>query len=480
MLSSIKFKLLKHILKKEFLYLLNTFLMLTALFFILMLLFIGKEIFISYADTKRMLLPTAMIMTKESLTSVYQKLQEHNVSKESVLVAKVKNYKDLSIINEINKKRSIPKNFTLIAFDIKPDIYLQVMCHQKEERVKVLDIALRRHKDWIFKFSKLHNCHKKESVKLITSKGNISMKLLRNGRYAKLLYRDDKKQNHILYPFLIQLEQKLFLPYVAYSKFFQLQNQKLSIEAKEHAKMLNSFFKVIFAKSRKRMLLNSEAYSYLIEYKKIPFNARAVHKDFRDSFVVLDEIPLDLKNEKIHLYDKLMLINLSSLSDIEYDATLLFLRDLSIKPSWFQDSIVVSKQEFRIIKEGISQKVTIAIYIVVFGLIIFMIMILKRFALRNLRRYREIFINFLFYAHEIRAITLIMSMLLLFAFLSALGLISLLIAKIDAIFYIYYIDLIPLDAYYILYMLVIVLFGIGVSYYFESRLLDKLIKKESV
>jgi len=132
------------------------------------------------------------------------------------------------------------------------------------------------------------------------------MELKSRKAYGKLIYKADANSDKIFYPFLIDLEEKFFVKYFAYSKFFLLQDSERTKEAQEHAKMLSSLFRLIFAKQRERVIVNHETYSFLTEYKKISFRVKPLHGDYKKSITVLDEMALNIVNDKVAFYDYLL------------------------------------------------------------------------------------------------------------------------------------------------------------------------------
>jgi len=144
----------------------------------------SKEIFIHYSDSNSMLLPKSMIVVEDDLNVVYETLKKNNIPKESLLFAQVKNYEELSIFSNINGQKSLPKSFTLLSFDIQTDKKITIECNNQREDVKILDIALKRHKDWVFKTEKLSFCKAIENVTLILENTKIKMSLKRNETYA--------------------------------------------------------------------------------------------------------------------------------------------------------------------------------------------------------------------------------------------------------------------------------------------------------
>jgi len=143
--------LLRRVLKNEILYLLNSMVMFITLFFTLFVLFMSKTIFTYYSDMDSMLLPDSMVITDDNLSLVYETLKKHGISKEGLLFLVVKNYEDLAIYSNINREKTLPKNFTLLSFDMQTDAKITIECNGEREDVKILDIILKRQRDWIFK-----------------------------------------------------------------------------------------------------------------------------------------------------------------------------------------------------------------------------------------------------------------------------------------------------------------------------------------
>jgi hypothetical protein len=436
----------------------------------------SKEIFIHYSDSNSMLLPKSMIVVEDDLNVVYETLKKNNISKESLLFAQVKNYEELSIFSNINGQKSLPKSFTLLSFDIQTDKKITIECNNQREDVKILDIALKRHKDWVFKAEKLSFCKAKENVTLILENTKIKMSLKRNETYAKLIYKADTATDRLFYPFLIDLEEELFINYFAYSKFFISQKSKLSKETQEHAKMLNSLFKLIFAKHRQRGLLNHEAYTFLTEYKKIPFSITPLHSDYKRALTVLDELALNITNDKVLFHKNLLLANLSSLKDIKYDKTVIFSKDTKIDESIFQNATKIYRDEFQTVKQSASLKINMTIYATLYILFILMLALIKSFISRNYKLYKSTFDILVFHGFNFKIATLILTFMLLLSFVLAYIISTLLLHEVNAIFNLYYVDLIRLNFEYI-YIVGFFAMGIVASYLYELKALSNIINK---
>jgi len=436
----------------------------------------SKEIFIHYSDSNSMLLPKSMIVVQDDLSAVYKTLKKNNISKESLLFAQVKNYENLSIFSNINGQKSLPKNFTLLSFDIQADKKITIECNNQREDVKILDIALKRHKDWVFKVKKLSFCKAKEDVTLITPNSEIKMRLKRNETYAKLIYKANETTDKLFYPFLIDLEEELFINYFAYSKFFVSQKSKLSKETQEHAKMLNSLFKLTFAKQRQRFLLNHEAYTFLTEYKKIPFSITPLNSDYKRVLTILDELALNITNDRVLFHENLLLANLSSIKDIKYDKTLIFCRDTELDTSIFENATKIYREEFQTVKQSASLKINMTIYMTLYILFILMLALIKSFISRNYKLYKSTFDILVFHGFHFKIATLILTIMLLLSFVLAYIISTLLLHEVNTIFNLYYVDLIRLNFEYV-YIVIFFAMGIVASYMYELKALRDIINK---
>lgn len=474
--NSLRSHLFLRILKNETSYLLSSLVMFTSLFFILFILFMSKEIFIHYSDSNSMLLPKSIIVVDEDINSVNQILQKNNISKKTLLLGEIKNYEDLAIFSNINGAKSLPKAFTLLSFEIQQNAKILLECKQKQEEVSILDITLKRHKDWVFKVQRLSHCEVKERVTLITKDARIPLVLKKNKSYAKLIYKANIDTDKIFYPFLISLEEKLFMNYFAYSKYFVSQNSKLSKETQEHAKMLNSLFKIIFAKSRQRALLNHEAYTFLTEYKKIPFSITPLNHDYTKSLIVLDELALNINNDKVPFYENLIVTNLSSLQKIDYDKTLIFCQDTIVNPKLFTNSIKILRDDFDTVKQSASVKINTSIYIILSILFILMLALLNSFISRNYKLYKETFSILIFHGFHFKIATFILSILLLTTLIVSYLISTILLNQVNNIFDLYYVDLIRLNFEYN-YILGFFILSIVASYLYETKAQNDIINK---
>lgn len=450
--------------------------MFTSLFFILFILFMSKEIFIHYSDSNSMLLPKSILVVDDNLSEIHTILKAQNISQDDVTLAKVKNYKNLSIFCNINGQKSLPKDFTLLSFDIPSDKKIIIECDNKREEVKILDIALKRHKDWVFKTEKLSYCKAKENVLLVMPNTTLKMVLKRNKTYAKLLYKSDKSNDKLLYPYLIHLEESLFVNYFAYSKFFVSQDSKLTKEAQEHAKMLNSLFKIIFAKKRQRILLNHESYSFLTEYKKIPFNMTPLNKEYKKSLTALDELALNITNTKRPFYDYLLLTNLSALPNVHYDKSLIFCKKQTIEKTLFSNAIEIRREDFNTVKQSASMKINTTIYTTLFVLFILMLALINSFISRNYKLYKATFSILIFHGFHFKIVTLLLATLLSVTLLLAYFISTILLNEVNSIFNLYYVDLIRLHFEYN-YIFGFFILSIVVSYIYESKAQQRIINK---
>lgn len=474
--KSLRSHLLLRVLKNEISYLTSALIMFTALFFILFALFTNKEIFIHYSDSNSMLLPKSIIVVDDTLENVNKTLQKNNISKKNLLLAESKNYKDLSIYININGEKSLPKNFTLLSFEINKKAKLTFECHGERAEVNILDIVLKHQKDWIFKTQKLSHCKRKEEIYLIVQDSKIKMKLKKNKTYAKLEYTADINSDKLLYPYLINLEESLFLNYFAYSKFFIAKSTTLSKETQEHAKMLNSLFKIIFAKARKRVLLNHESYSFLTEYKKIPFTIKALHSDFHSATTVLDELALNITNEKTLFYKQLLIANSALLKGVTYDKVLIFSKDDTIDEQIFTNAIKIDRSDFDTVKQSSSKKINLTIYITLFILFILMLALINSFITRNYKLYKETFSILIFHGFNFKIVTFILSVILFISFTAAYIITLLLLNEVNNIFDLYYVDLIRLNFEYN-YIIMFFALSIISSYLYELKAQTKIINK---
>ena len=436
----------------------------------------SKEIFIHYSDSNSMLLPKSILVVDDNLSQIHKILKTQNISQDDVTLAKVKNYKNLSIFCNINGEKSFPKDFTLLSFDIPSDKKITIECDNKREEVKILDIALKHHKDWVFKTEKLSYCKAKEDVLLVTPNAKIKMTLKRNKTYAKLLYKSDKSMDKLLYPYLIHLEESLFVNYFAYSKFFVSQESKLTKEAQEHAKMLNSLFKIIFAKKRQRILLNHQSYSFLTAYKKIPFSITPLNKEYQKSLTVLDEVGLNITNTKIPFHNNLILSNLSSLPNINYDKSLIFCKKAALSKTLFSHAIEIKRSDFNTVKQSASIKINTTIYLTVFILFILMLALINSFISRNYKLYNATFSILIFHGFHFKIVTLLLTTLLLATLFLAYLISAILLNEVNTIFNLYYVDLIRLNFEYN-YIFGFFILSIVVSYIYESKAQKSIIHK---
>lgn len=474
--NSLKSHLFVRIIKNETSYLLNSMIMFTSLFFILFILFMSKEIFIHYSDSNSMLLPKSMIVVDDNLSLVYETLSKNSISKEGLLFGAVKNYEELAVYSNINGQKSLPKSFTLLSFDIQTDKKITIECNNQREDVKILDIALKRHKDWVFKVKKLSFCKAKEDVTLITQNSEIKMRLKRNETYAKLIYKADEDTDKLLYPFLIDLEEELFINYFAYSKFFVSQKSKLSKEAQEHAKMLNSLFKLSFAKHRQRVLLNHDAYTFLTEYKKIPFSIMPLHSDYQKNITVLDELALNITNDKVPFHEYLLIANLSTLKDIKYDKTVIFCIDKELDISLFTNATKIYRDEFQTVKQSASFKINTTIYLILSILFVLMLALIKSFLSRNYKLYKSTFDILIFHGFNFKVATLILTLILSVSFTLAYLISTILLHEVNTIFNLYYVDLIRLNFEYG-YIVGFFAMGIFASYLYELKAQNDILNK---
>jgi len=474
--KSLRSHLFMRILKNETSYLLSSMIMFTSLFFILFILFISKEIFIHYSDSNSMLLPKKLIVLEQSLPKVHEILKANNISEKNLLFAQIKNYKELSIYSNINRQKSLPKDFTLLSFDIKKDPKVIIECKGKREEVSILDISLKRHKDWIFKLEKLSHCKAKEKLFLITPNASIEMKLKKNKSYAKLEYKAHLDTDKLLYPFLINLEESLFVNYFAYSKFFVSKNCTFSKETQEHAKMLNSLFKIIFANARRRALVNHESYTFLTEYKKIPFTIMPLTDDFKNPLTVLDELALNITNDITPFYEQLIIIDKKSLKNVHYDKTLIFCKEGIFNENIFKNAIKIDRKDFNTVKKSSSAKINITIYVTVFILFILMLALMNSFVTRNYKLYKETFSILIFHGYHFKMVTFLLSFILVVTLLIAYVITFLLLNEVNNIFDLYYVDLIRLNFEYN-YILGFFILSIIASYLYELKAQNDIINK---
>ncbi len=474
--NSLKSHLFFRIIKNETSYLLSSMIMFTSLFFILFILFMSKEIFIHYSDSNSMLLPKSLIVIDADLKSVKKTLAENAISQDSLLIAQSKNYPDLAIYSNINGQKSLPKKFTLLSFDIQNSTELTFECNDKREEVKLLDISLKRHKNWVFKVNKLSSCQAKSDLYLITKNSKIKMKLKRNSSYAKIVYKANIETDKLIYPFLINLEEKLFLHYFAYSKYFVSLDSKLSKETQEHAKMLNSLFKIIFAKKRERALLNHEAYTFLTAYKKIPFTITPLNKEFTKSITILDELALNITNDKSSFSKYLIIANLSSFKNIHYDKTVIFCKKDSINPNIFSKAIKINREDFHTVQQSSSLKINTTIFVTLFILFILMLALINSFVSRNYKLYQATFSILIFHGFRFKIVTFILALLLFTTLLLSYLLSTFLLNEVNCIFNLYYVDLIRLNFEYN-YIVGFFILSIIASYLYESKAQNNIINK---
>lgn len=476
MFKSLQIKLLKRVIKNEVSYLLSSTIVFISLFFILFVLFLGKEIFIHYSDTKSMLLPQSMLYVEKELGDVYKTLSKNGISKKDVLVARVKNYKDLSIYSNINGGKSLPKHFTLLSFDIETKRILTLECSNIKQEVELKGLGLKQRKNWVFKTQKLEKCPLKSRVKLTTESGEVELTLQRNSKWATLIYKSDKRSDKIFYPYLIKLEESFFMNYFAYSKFFVDTKKLLTKETQEHSKMLHSLFRLIFAQTKQKCMLNHEAYSFLTEYKKIPFSILPISDEYTKSMTVVDELPLNIKNDLVLFYSNLIITNLNSVQNIDYDGTLLFFKEKTPSKSLFKDAITIEREAFLTVQESRSFEINIIIYTTTFILFILMLALIKSFISRTYKRYYDRFALLIFYGFRVKIVTLLFTFSLMVSVVFSYILTELLFTQVNQIFNLYYVDLMNLDFEYS-YITVFFLLSIVFSYFDETKRQENIANK---
>jgi len=470
-------KLSLTIFKKEFSYLVGSAIMFTALFFLLFVLYIAKEIFIYYSDSDSMLLPKSVLVVDTNLSETYETLKQHNIPLDTVLLARIKNIPDLSVYSHINQQNTLAKDFTLISFDIRADEKIQVSCQGRVQELKLLDISLKHHKNWIFKTQKLKNCERKSEVTLITKESNIKMQLKRNRRYGELLYRSTAETDKILYPYLIALQERLFLKYIPYSKYFTDAKHNYTKETKEHSKMLNSLFSIIFAHTKRRIMVNHLAYTHFTDYKKIPFSISAtLNADEEKDYTVVDELPIDIRNTKKDFNAHLIVANLSSIADAKYDETVIFCKKPLPLSSIFKRATLIERKDFLSVQKSAAASINQIIYVVTFLLFLLMFALINSFTSRNYALYQNILATLLFYGFRFKITTAVLFVLFSLSVFISYILSYFLLSEVNAIFNLYYVDMVHFEFEY-RYLVLFFILSLVAAYAIEQHNQKKLINK---
>lgn len=437
------------------------------------MLFTTKKIFAYYSNEDSILLPQELLYVKQPLSQVKEKLSHSFIPTEQLLLASIKNYKQLSIVNLKNAQKSLPKDYTFLAFDMKKEHQLHLVCDGKNVTTPLRNISLRYNKkDWTFTTSPLA-CSSKTTVDLITDEGVFPLKLKSNtAKKAKLIYKSTKKKDAAFYRYLIHIEESIFIHYVPYSKMFPSMDAKLSKEAQVHSKMLHSLFGIIFSRNKQRILMNHSAYNFLIDYKKVLSRLQIQNQDFKGIQTLIDEIGLQLENDKMQISKYLIIANRSAYQDIEYDATLIFSNTPQVN-TLFPNAITIKKNDFHSVQHNISTQITSISYVMAFILLILFIALVHSFITRLYKRYKPLFTTLVFYGFDIKVLTLLLTILTILSISIASLIHSLLLQKINSIFNTYYVDLIQINVQ-TTYLLFIAICAIIYAYIYESKVQKKL------
>ena len=473
--NSILSKLLQTTLMQQKYYIFGTLVMFVALYFILFSLYLSQDVLGYYANTKTTILPYKTVVLPPDSTPE-KSLADAGVDPESYRVVHMKNFENLCFTNSYNTNKTLPKNFTLFCVDTPKNQTLQLQHNKKNITKKLTNIQLKRHKDWVFTIEPTKELTRGDTLWLLTPTHRYKLKVVfSSSRKTKLLYKGVATAESALYRYLIDLEQKLFLPFVAYSKYVATKDTAISVEAKMYAKMLHALFGVAFAKKRPKVLLNQEGFDFFSSFSKISIFLKPVERSFSKRFIVLDSYPVALKNNSFKVYSKQIVASSAAYKNLHYDKTLVFCT--TDEAAQLLGGKHLEQKEYVAYAKNLYFAITATLVVVTVLLFLLVVMLSESFMARNYNFYKEKFDFLLFYAQSTPILTIILAIIMFVALLLSFGGVVMLLATINEIFYLYYLDAIPCN---IAYGYVMLFFGasVGVAYFKERKYQKKILQKK--
>ena len=466
-------------LNKEKYYLLSAFLILGAIYFILYVLLLSKDIYLHYTNGSLVLLPKKIVVVPtEKLQSVTKAMKNHNISKKDFIVCGVKNYDNIALhkLKYTQDIKLIPSAYTFLMLNIDFPI-LNGKCKNKKYTLAVKDISFHRRRRWYIKTEPI-NIVAKYFYVFIKKNQYLKLKIIKNNyKYTLLSYTPNIQEDKLFYPFLISLINDNFLNFYPSSQYLSYKNRSITTteNTKMYAKMLENMFGVIFSNKRRiRVLSNIEAYKYLTNYDGIYL--RFLLKDNQNLYkmFVLDKIPFAIPNIA-DIKSKIFIGNMKSFKNISYDKYILFIKK-DINLSFLKGYKTFTQKEIIPKLYSLNSEVHLIIIAIVGVLLILLISIVISFLSRLYNLYELILKTFLFYGYSIKVLFLMLSTTLILSMLFALVNVEILLSCLNDIFYQYYLNQIKLEIDYnsILIILIVVLV---VAYIYESYLQQKVLEK---
>lgn len=423
--------------KAEKLYLFNSFLISFILCFVLILLLLSKEIYAHYANSESALLPDAIALVDEDLEFVTKTLQSHNLK--NLLHGELLTMKDASFSKSESSAQFIPKDYTLLAFNLDASWHVTLTCGTENIQTQLQDLYMLKRGIWTLKTEPI-TCHEKNLL-LQTPTGNIPLaNKLTTKRYSLLEYHSNEVDDTIFYPYVIATLQKKFLEYYPSSQYY-ITREALTPDTQKHAKMIQTLSGILFAGKQRRIIANTDAYKYLNDYEKLSFTIYPQHYLSQERITVIDKLPFPI-NENQHLNSFIFLANLSSFTDVTFDKRFIFFPTQDDGKALFPNATWIDKNELSTGLENFTTNINSAIIAISLLLFIFMIAFIKSFISRIYGAYDPLARILLLNGLNFKIIATLLVVLFLVAMTTATLATHLMFENINHIFMSYYIDLI--------------------------------------
>lgn len=448
--------------KKEKLYLFSAFVISFILCFILLLLILSKEIYTHYSNIESALLPDAIALIDTDLATLKNTLLLKN--KEYLLHGELLNMKNASFAKSASGTPLIPKDYTLLAFDLDTTWPLTICCGTTNIQAKLQDLYMLKRGTWTLKSAPL-SCHKK-NITLITQKGELNLnKKYTTPHYTLLEYHSNELDDAVFYPYVIKTLQEKFLDYYPSSQHY-LSRSNLTPDTQKHAKMIEALSSILFAGKQKRVIANTESFKYFKDYEKLSFYIYPENYLSNEKVMVVDELPFPV-NENVDINSFLFLANLSSFSEIKFDKRFVFFTNIEEGKLLFPNATWVEKKELSTNTEQFITNINTAFFAIILLLLIFMIAFIHSFITRIYAAYDAFARILLLNGLNFKILSALLVIFFVFAIAFAHIAAFFMLENINYIFMNHYIDLIEyqIEVAYLYFAFILLLF---IALFFES------------
>lgn len=347
--------------------------------------------------------------------------------------------KDASFAKSENSSQFIPKDYTLLAFDLDTSWYVTLKCSENLVRLSLQDLYMLKRGVWTFKTEPL-TCHEKELF-VETSTGPFKvLNKFTTKRYSLLEYHSNELEDALFYPYVIDMLQKKFLEYYPSSQYY-LTRDNLTPDTQKHAKMIQTLSAILFAGKQKRVIANTESYKYLNDYEKLSFYIYPQNYLTKERVMVVDKLPFPV-NENRHINSYLFLANLSSFNDVTFTKRFIFFNSKDEGEDLFPNALWIDKNELATGLENFTTNINIAIGAISALLFIFMVAFIKSFIARIYGAYDALVRILLLNGLNFKILSALLVTLFVFAMACASIATHFMFENINHIFMSYYIDLI--------------------------------------